>query len=282
MFNWFESSRSKASPATLYHFRVGPNVLDFLAFTDAEHPILIGNVNYTPAPMIREKIVANGSLDRNQLVVRTARTNPVAELFKPYPPSYTVSLIVYVLDLNDPAKETIAIWNGRVLGVTLEGDEAVLAGEPISSQRHRPGLRRCYQYGCPHVLYSQGPGQCNANKERATVANVSVASVDGFKVYLPEGWPAQARADRFNGGLLEWTRDNGRREFRTILSVENGRVLTLGGPPSGLRAGMKVDVVYGCGHNMESCRDVHKNLVNYGGHPFIPTVNPIGLNNQFY
>lgn len=280
-FSFFESSRARARPITLYLFQYGPSPTQRHGFTDAEQPVQIGQQTYLPVPIRHERIVANGSLDRNTMQVRVARNNTMAQMFRPYPPSYTVTLIVYRMDLNDPEGETQAVWNGRVLGCTLESDEAILAGEPISSQRRRPGLRRFYQYGCPHVLYKQGAGMCNANKGAATFP-ATVQSVDGFTVVMPTNWFDVALVPRFVGGLLEWTRSNGLAETRTILRVDNDRELVLGGPPVGLSPGSTVDVVYGCAHNMSDCQNVHNNLLNFGGCPFIPTDNPLGSQNNFY
>ena len=41
-------------------------------------------------------------------------------------------------------------------------------------------------------------------------------------------------------------------------------------------------VYLGCPHTLEGCETIHDNVVNYGGHPFIPVAsNPIGKNNHF-
>lgn len=281
MFGPFESSRAKSRPATLYLFRYGPSPLNYYAYTDAEQSVRVDDIDYVPIPISRDKIVANGSLDKNGIGIRLARNNPMAVLFRPYPPSYTVTAVIYNTSLNDPDHGVQAIWNGRILSCAFEGDEAVLSGEPISSQRRRPGLRRPYQYGCPHVLYGQGPGKCNANKAAATFGRI-VESVDGFTVVMPTGWFDPFIVSRFQGGLVEWTRGNGLRESRTILQVQNDRQLVLGGPPTDLHAGDSVEVVYGCSHTMAGCQNVHRNLLNFGGCPFIPTDNPIGTRNNFY
>ncbi len=278
---FFEGSRSKGTPVDLYFFQYGPAPLDFYAFTNAEQVIQLGNDQYQPTPITRDKIVSSGSLDNSTLSIRTRFDNPVAELFRVYPPSHPISLIIYSGHANDPDQDFRAIWNGRILGVSWEGYEASLSGELISSSRRRPGLRRNYQYGCPHVLYGQGPGKCNANKAAATFTK-TVESVAAPTVVMPTGWVPAAEAERFNNGMIEWDRPDGQREVRTILRVENERELVLSGPPTALEAGSTVDVIYGCAHTMEACLFVHNNILNYGGCPWIPTKNPMGPGNQFY
>jgi hypothetical protein len=158
----------------------------------------------------------------------------------------------------------------------------VMHGEPVSTSLRRPGLRRHYQYGCPHQLY--GP-HCLANKAAATVAS-TVASLAGATVTLNSGWNGAFAADKFLGGMLEWTAPGGSTDRRTILRI-TGNVLSLSGIPKDLAPTDAVDVVLGCNHKAYAedggdCLPLHNNILHYGGQRWIPTKNPIGTNNMYY
>ena len=280
MMGFFEGSRAKGAPIQLYLFRYGPGPGHVLGITDAEQPVIFDDLSYLPEPIRRDRIVANGTLDRSTLEVTTVRTSPVADFFRAFPPSHPIGLTIYSGHFDDPDVDYQAIWRGRVLGCAWEDDMAMLSCEPVSSQRRRTTLRTNYQYGCPLALYQQGPGMCNASKEDAT-HEATVAAVDGALVTLPAGWVDTALLPRFDNGLLEWSTADGQTESRTILRVTDDRVLLLSGVPASLRLGQTVFAIYGCSHDMEGCR-LHRNIVNFGGCPDIPQINPIGRMNIFY
>jgi hypothetical protein len=143
----------------------------------------------------------------------------------------------------------------------------------------RAGLRRHYQIGCPHLLY--GP-QCNADKEAATVAT-TVEAINGRTITLPVAWPGVAESENFLTGMVEWTTAEGNLEVRTILKITNNRELLLSGLVEHvLSVSDAIDVVKGCAHNVDFCADVHNNIHNYGGQPWIPFKSPFGFRNHFF
>ena len=93
-------------------------------------------------------------------------------------------------------------------------------------------------------------------------------------------WPAQ-HPDRIQ--LYSLPTPNGVKETRTVAKVSNsGTEVSLRGSLRGLLVGATVGAVLGCGRNMQSCKTLHDNILNYGGQPFIPLDNPLSQKNQFY
>ena len=286
-----ELSRTKGQPASLFLFRYGAAIDEFYAYTNAEYEKTHLTIDYQPVPISYGAIEASGSLDKKTLEVRTAITNEVAELFRVSPPSYPVTLVIRRGHLNDPTNEFLVEWSGRVLSCSREGSEAIFACEPISTAMRRTGLRRHWQYSCPHVLY--GP-QCNANKAAATT-NVVLVTVGAAEIILNDGWETPTRAAKAHGGIVEWTGPNGTIR-RTIIAVEEDLVtLRLNGPTTGLQSGDTVAVSLGCNHRFElnpnvpgqfidtDCITIHDNILNFGGQPWIPSDNPIGTStNKYY
>lgn len=268
----FLTSRYLGQPVELYRFSYGPRPQDVHLYTDAEEDVVFNGDRYVAAQLQRSSISNSGTLDKTSQDIRMPQLAKVPQLFRVYPPGYTIGLTIFQGQARDPDKQFTAMWVGRVVSCAFEGIEAVLSCEPISTSFRRSGLRRNYQYMCPHVLY--GP-KCKANKAAATTP-VGVQAVSGRAVTLTSLLPSAAN---YAGGMLEWTTAVGGAETRTIINVTtvSGKsVLLLTGLASGLVAGSPASAVLGCRHTLGFCKDVHNNAANYGGHPWIPLTNPVG------
>lgn len=284
-----ESSRDRGEPVELYLFRYGPDPLNVFAYTNADSPIVFddgitGPLTYQAVPITRDAITASGTLDKSTLVVKTSRAQGIADLFRNYPPSSVVNLRIRQGHTNDPSSQFLINWSGRVIGFRVQGAESQYTCEPISTSLRRAGLRRNYQYGCPHVLY--GP-QCRASKAAATLPQI-VLTVSRAVITVSPTWVPDARKPKYQNGLAEWTTADGRTERRGILRVVGGTI-TLDGRAAGLTPGMSVKLILGCDHQTGlpgqtgDCLPLHNNIQNYGGQPWIPLKNPIGYsNNQYY
>ena len=272
MFGVFTKSRANGRPIEIYKFAYGDRGSDTYLFTDADFPVtraVIPAETYQPVPISRASTNNSGTLDRSSLEITVARNNPVPEMFRIYPPNHVVTLTIFQGEAEDPDAEFKALWSGRVLACAWDGSEAKLACEPISTALNRVGLRRNFQYMCPHILY--GP-QCK--KVKVPTAGV-VSAISGKTVKINS---ALADPSHYNGGMLEWTTPEGLYGARTIVSttVASGQTtFTLNGLARGLLVGASVDCVKGCSHTVGFCRVVHGNVLNFGGQPWIPLKNPI-------
>lgn len=282
MLSFFQSSRALSQPIHLYRIEYGIGAGSRMLFTDAETPLLVGGDTYQPVQIRHGEINASGTLDKATVEVNTPYNNPLVELFRIYPPSQVVNLTIYQGDLNDPDAQFLVIWGGRVIDFSLDAMEAKFTCDPVATSIRRPGLRRNYQFSCPHVLYR---GSCRASQLAATVTT-TVTAISGSILTLPAGWFGALDPAKFRGGPIEWLAAGGDRVTRGILRVTDdggtGRTLLLGGLPSGLVVGMEVEVALGCNHQMDDCKNLHNNIQNFGGCPWIPTKNPIGNYNNFY
>lgn len=289
-FSQIEASRQKGRPTNLFHVRYGDAPNSYYAYTDAEQPIENGGIKYEPLTITRGKIVVTGTLDKAAMEVRMTLNVPLAEHFRVYPPSQVVNLTILQGHLSDPSLEFLVAWTGRVISAKRTENELVLTGEPISTSMKRVGLRRHYQYSCPHVLYGS---ECKANKTAATTI-VAVAAIANTTITLPVGWTPQAKAEKYVGGIVEWVNRHGDKETRTILKVTGFRNLVCAGFLRDLVPGQSVNVILGCNHGFYAkedksidadktdCYGLHDNIHNFGGCPFIPTENPVGRLNMYY
>jgi hypothetical protein len=274
-----EESRIGGEPINLYRFQHGPRDNDFYGYTDFERDLISDNVLYKAIPLQRGAVNSSGTLDRTALEIRMPGNLPLPRLFTGFPPSNVVNLVILQGHVDDVDVQFLPIWSGRVLACAHQGTEATLTCEPISTSMRRVGLRRHYQYMCPHVLYGD---QCRASKTAATIT-VTVDIASGRRIII--GGVISHRA-RYIGGLAEWTAPDGRRHIRSIAEFDvdtaNDRTgVTLSGPSDGLLPGRQVSLSYGCSHKTQACIEWHSNIRNFGGQPFIPLKNPVGSTHPF-
>lgn len=266
-----EKSRFRGTPIECYEFQYGADRNAAFRYTNADETITWTDGRaFEPVPIDRDPIKASGTTDKQALTVRFPKNNPLADLFKVYPPSRVVNLTIW--QGHEATDEFLVIWTGRVLGLTVKENEAETNCEPVKTSMQRSGLRRHYQPGCPHVLY--GP-LCRAVKRQWPAQARSVA---GTVLQLEAGWNTSGfQAGRFAGGLAEWSGiDN--PEPRTILRALDENTFALGGVLRDLEPGMEVRLALGCGRHMRDCEQLHSNIQNYGGCPWIPLESPFGKN----
>ncbi len=292
-----ESSRYSGTPVNLYLIQgaqnseasgqIGPygfnngekDLVRQIGTDDNGDPIYL---TFHPWPIKHSDLSHDGTLDKSDVTLSMSLGTEMDQLFLAYPPSQVINLTIFEGHLGDTVTMANypAIWLGRILGGSYRGNELDLSCQPVSTSLKRPGLRRNYQVGCPHVLFSSGAGECNASKAAATVTK-NVASIYRNKVTLTAS--LGSNFERYVGGLLEWTNsESGVRELRTIADVDDtAKIVTIRGVLRGIGAGMSVSVVRGCNHQMSGCNQ-HSNILNYGGQPFIPLENPLSQKNIFY
>lgn len=274
-----EESRQLGEPVHLYVFRYGDTPDDYYAYTDAETNLTVAGVVYEAIPIDRGAITASGSLDKSQLELRTRGDIFLADLFRVYPPSRVVSVVIRQGHIDDPDQQFLVCWTGRILSCVYEGNEARFNCEPVSTSMRRPGLRRNYQYACPHALY--GP-QCQASMSAATTIT-SVAAASGITIQLASGWASADRKPKYVGGMVTWDGPGGQVERRMIIGV-SGDTVQVNGLVRNLVVGQEIRAILGCNHRSgieDDCIALHNNIHNYGGQPWIPTTNPIGQVNNF-
>jgi Phage conserved hypothetical protein BR0599 len=278
-FETYEESRYHGEPVDLYQFIYGSGENDYLAYCDAEEAITVAGVVYEPIPIMRTPITSSGTLDKATITVTADNDTELAALFRVYPPTQTVTMFIRQGHVGD--SEFFIVWTGRILGAAFEDSEVKLTCEPVSTSMKRTGLRRNYQYGCPHALYmGNEKGGCRANKVAAT-RSVTVAAVSTAKITLPDNWFGVFNPAKFRNGLVEWRSNGGAKETRTILRVA-GNVLSIGGTTRDLDAGDTVKVILGCDHTMVDCKELHNNLLDFGGQPWIPKKSPFGSVNNYW
>jgi hypothetical protein len=121
----------------------------------------------------------------------------------------------------------------------------------------------------------------NREQKPTSEAEITIKTPKKAWETCPPPKKQEDRKNKYIGGIAEWMVADGRIERRSIVR-RNGDVLTFAADARGLLPGGTVSLVLGCDHTMDDCRQVHNNILNFGGQPEIPLTNPVGITNNYY
>lgn len=249
-------------PVELYKFSRGVTAEYLLTSSDSN--ITFGGEDYSTTQIKRTKIEQTGEMERNEITVMVQRDSPILANFVGFPRTEIMTLTIFREHLNDTDSEFIIIWQGRVLTADFKANQGVLTCEPIYTSLKRPGLWRKYQAQCPHVLYGS---ECQIDEQSFRSDGVIIGIVD-FTIQATV-WTAFAD-DYFDGGFVIF---DGVHKRAIVASTATG-ILTLSSTIAELEIGETVQAFPGCNHDLADCLARYNNIVNYGGFPYIPSVNP--------
>lgn len=300
-----EESAKEGNPIELYHFQaqgvswrytsadkhiyMAGHGQDESPPSENYYDIYFDENVYVSVPITRNDIDQTNDISKSDLEVTVARNNPLAGLFILNAPETVTSLTIYrghkLVGSADVSPEFspeyspgdefvpdrfestdfITVWKGRVVTVSFAGDEAKFNCESVFTSLKRYGLLAKYQYICRHPLYSAG--RCNVSKE-SYLHTGEIGEIDGLLLAIhgvdgqPNGW--------YVGGYIQI----GQFVHRHIVGHE-GNVVKINKPLSpDIEVGMSANIYAGCDHSLATCRDKFDNLLNFGGFPFIPLINP--------
>lgn len=256
----------RGDPVELYEFRYAQATV--YRYTSDDTDYQDGPVTYTAKAIRRGGIEFTGDLGRSELNVDVQNDLPVLELFKSGLPSGLVTMTIFRLHRDDGEKAVL--WKGRVTDVSFNEDAyATITCAPGKSALRTFGLRRNFQYQCPHILYGVACGISRASFQ--TNGDVTVLS----NVIASNAWTGVAD-NYFAGGYVEWNNPSTGTPERVSVSASNGTTgaLTLFNLPVGLSNGDTVKAFAGCDKSITTCNTKFGNTVNFGGFPHTPGKSP--------
>jgi uncharacterized phage protein (TIGR02218 family) len=259
-----EKSHQDGQPVELYEFSRG-EVRWY--YTGSTNPITYNSREWEPALLSRTGLELTDEKGRGNLKITCQRDFPVADLFRVTPPTDVILFSLHRLHVGETSG--VVVWMGRILNAAWTGAKAELSCEPVATSLQRPGLRRLYQRGCPHVLYGSACGVVKAGfAATATLTAVSGATLTSA------AFGAQA-AGYYAGGFIEYDNGDGTLERRFILD-HSGSNVVINIPLTSLAVGSQITAYPGCDHTTSTCRLKFANLNNYGGMPYMSPKNPFG------
>lgn len=241
-------------------------------YTSSDEDLYVAPVTYRAVPITRSEVKISTNDATGSFTARFPLDSEFLDLFRVSPPSGIVSLLCKRVDGDNPENpaSTEIIFKGKITNVQWELDGAEITCESSSQTIKRMGLRRHYQYSCPHMLYG---GKCLADRSNfETIGSASNVTGVGLDMVAAIGLPD----DYFAGGYIEYAHISLATTERITVASSTGVTITLFSFPVGLASGAEVRAYAGCNRTLDECKTRFDNVANFGGMPFIPTKNPFG------
>lgn len=232
---------------------------------------------YEPATIGRSELEQRNELSKSNLEIEIDAFDSLAQNLLT---TFTEKVLSLTLFIQTDAITGVA-WKGRLTDIKPSKTKVKLVFENVFTSLRRPGLRLRFQKPCPHSLYGLG---CNLNKDSFAVTGAAI-DVSGTSIVIAE---AALQPDGYYlGGMVK--APNGIYGFiishsgqnlilqRPIESLISEFDLYGYGNSYGNKYGGVILTLYpGCDRLRQTCETKFNNLDNYGGFPWIPSINPMG------
>lgn len=265
----YEEGAASAVPVLLFVFKYSGETF---RYTNHDQDVVVDHTTYTAIPITSDNFVSTSESDNSSLAINVPIGNPVAELFKVYPPSEVVSATVFCENVIDDSSDYVVFWKGRITSAQWQPDCVTLNTDSILLTMQRGGLQTRFSKQCTTYIYSslckmvpatwRVKDSCGAVSGRVITVAAAIGKDDNY----------------FAGGYMEYVDSvNGNTQVRTIRSsLSASGELTLAQAPMNLIAGMEVSLYPGCDNTLATCDAKFSNTPNYRGTPYIPTSSPFG------
>jgi len=254
---------TQRKPAELYHiWKFNADV--HYRYTSGDVAVTYNGDNYTPATIERGETQYDAKLENSSLTVKAARvTTPFIEYLAVNPLDlYWIE--VFKLFRDQTPLEASVVFVGQIKTVSFKGIAAQIdcVGFEIYLQRTIPQFR--YGPPCNWTLFDS---KCTIDKTLySTNAVLTDLSVDGLT--LTSATFALEADDYYTYGYAEFG------DAKRMITSHIGDVVKLNYKIPELANGNTVTCFAGCSLDIETCRDKFNNVVNFGGHCYIPVDNP--------
>lgn len=273
-------SNYDGAPIMLYEFSrrstptfSGVEVTSYWRYTSADRDFTIDGNVYAALSIEDDGIRQSGDTAADQLTLTMPYNAAVPQMFVGSPPSDPIYLIIR--HANEGETDSFLVWAGlvamvsRASGSDSSGDtQASVVCNTVIATMDRTGLRLAWGRSCPHDLYGF---ECKADPKLFSVSGV-ITGLDGIHVTVAE-FAAVTPPRIFSGGFLEWITITGQAERLGIIG-QTGDTITVLGLTDRLVVGQTVTAFLGCDHTRTMCETVFDNIVNHGGHAYMPDINP--------
>lgn len=278
-----ERSASDGAPVELYEFT---GAVATYRYTSGPASVVYGGNMYTPAAGLERGGISHGTDNASAgLEVRIASSSPLAQAYAVATPPTSLRLRIY--RLQAVSGEAVTVWHADAVSISVRGAIATIRTSSLVGQALETQVPAAVvQTMCGHRLYSLQCGVDRAAYSHATTvteidASGHLVTLDGLASYsYPDDW--------FRGGEFERTSDGQRRTIVVQSPAANRNVIRLFAPLGQLSVGDAVTLWPGCNHVhhvrpirewprveiVGHCQNRFDNVVNYGGHPFVPVSSP--------
>jgi uncharacterized phage protein (TIGR02218 family) len=268
-----ESSAEGGAPIELYRITGAETFL----YTSSATPYQDGSQVYEPVPIKRTAPTINSKESSANISLKFPFNNPFVARYLGGVPPEPDTVTIFRVHRSDTQAEIRRFWYGTVSSVKFADTTATVSLLGVMSKLGAQLPIATYSWMCNHSLYDD---RCGVPKGTNTFTfTVSGLSQDGLTVSLTDFGQASSQVTTdvsfFNGGIFTAPENVGQRTALRFTEVDtNSYEVVLLVPTSDLQIGNQVTITAGCDHSIQNCYSRFNNVQNYGGYPFIPTLNP--------
>ena len=189
--------------------------------------------------------------------------NPLL-LFVPFSLEKPLKVTIEEADPLDAVNAT-TIFSGEIKSARIEGKRVIAKAVAFGGALDRMFPRFLIQPSCNYIVFDDACSLLKANfKETSTITIINGSQITVQTV-------AQGN-DYYAGGWIE-TGTGANFETRPILSNVGAQFEILK-PLKNAVVTQSIDFYPGCDGQASTCKTKFNNLINFGGHPFVPMQNP--------
>lgn len=263
LYDDLEASVAGGRPVECYLFT---GTQQTYAYTTNETSVIIGGNTYIPATIQRNEIGVGTQDDDGLDVTLTVPSD--LDLVRAYafgisPPD--LDLVIYRFHRDDEPNNAIVYWNGHVSGFLWRGHVTDIRSPALFSSTLQTTIPpQGYQSACNNLLYDS-----NCKLVRTDFQFSTTVAIPGDRSLTLAEAPSFPDDSLVAGEVFLPDKN----ERRMIIS-NAGAFIEFVYPFSNLETGDNVQVVQGCDHSFETCRDKFHNSINFAGFHFVPNINP--------
>lgn len=258
----FEVSAHKGRPDEFYVFEILGG--QTYRYTPMRMPITHNGFEYTPKAMQRSNYTFKKDVtSEDSLKIDVQADLDILSQFKIIVPRRTTNVTIYRRHRGDSQNEAIAIFRGRIRGVTWNGAKATIECDAMTHMAKRGGLTTNFQVPCNHFVYSVG---CRLNKGDWAAAGLITGLRDSNRIVespvfatKPDGYWKYGFIEVGDGAY-------------TVVS-HSGSSVTLMNGMEGVGLNTEFQVYPGCDRTLDTCWDKFNNGLNHLGFKWSPADN---------
>lgn len=265
------------APVTLYEFnrRSVPTisqtpVITYWRYTSTDRDYTFDSHLYSAGAISDDGIRQAGDTSSDEITIKMPYTDAIPQMFAGSPPSDPISLVIRRTHVGET--DGFILWAG-VVGLVSRTDDDLSASvvcNTLSSTMDRTGLRLAWGRMCPHDLYGF---ECRANpRDTDFFVSGTVSALNATTVVCSAF--SSIPVPRFLGGFIEWLDDDGHAERRGIIGHSDSTFVKILGTTDRMHVGLSIWAFLGCDRTRQTCKDVFNNIINHGGHAYMPDKNP--------
>jgi len=229
-------------------------------YTNGDVSVVYGGNTYVPATIKRNALEKDTQLSVTTIEIEFSYlNNPVVE-YLAYNPVTLVWVSVTRLFRDQVPLEGASVFLGQIKEVVFQGNAGKAACVGFEYYLNHPMPLYRYQRQCNWALFST---RCTLSTTgRSQVVTVTELSSNGLIVTC--SGMTQSDANYYRYGELVLNSD------RRMITMYTGTQIYLRYKMKNLAVGSQPTIYAGCDGNITTCSGKFGNVINFGGHPYIP------------